>query len=190
VVEHSFDPTLDIEQPFGQIVNEHPFECRRRFAVTPLLENVPMAAVIELRTGQALADERAGQPTSARTGGPRLQVIHGGRSPVARRMRRTFLVRRALVAGAAVIAVWLLVQVVAAAFAPIGVDAPAAAAPGAIHLVEQGDTLWALAEAVAPQADPRDVVDQIIELNQGGSAVIPGGQLRAGEEIRLPVGDA
>jgi hypothetical protein len=26
VVEHSFDPTLDIEQPFGQIEDEHPFE--------------------------------------------------------------------------------------------------------------------------------------------------------------------
>ena len=104
-------------------------------------------------------------------------------------MRRTFLVRRALVAGAAVIAVWLVVQVVAAAFAPIGVDAPCGGGSRGVHLVQQGDTLWALAEAVAPQADPRDVVDQIIELNQGGSAVTPGGQLRAGEELRLPVSD-
>lgn len=148
-----------------------------------------MAAVIELRTGQALADERGDGPTSSHSGGPRLQVIHGGRSPVARRMRRTFLLRRALVAGAAVLAVWLVVQLVSVAFAPLGAEAPVVAAPGGVHLVQQGDTLWALAEAVAPESDPRDVVDQIIELNRGGVAVAPGGQLRAGEELRLPVSD-
>ena len=44
------------------------------------------------------------------------------------------------------------------------------------------------AEAVAPESDPRDVVEQIIDMNRGGPAVTPAGQLRAGEELRLPVG--
>lgn len=146
-----------------------------------------MAAVIELRTGQALADERhVGSRTSV--DGPRLRVIHGGRSPLARQMRRTFLVRRALVVVAAVLVVWLVAQVVGAAFAPTGSGAAPLASPGQTHLVQPGDTLWGLAAAVDPQADPRDVVDDIIELNRGGAAVSPGGQLRAGEELRLPVG--
>lgn len=143
-----------------------------------------MAAVIQLRTGQALTEER----TTGAPAGPRLRVIHGGRSPVARQLRRTFLVRRAVVAVAALFALWLVVQVVGAAFAPSGAAAAPSTAPSAVHVVESGDTLWALAEAVAPESDPRDVVEQIIDMNRGGPAVTPAGQLRAGEELRLPVG--
>ena len=79
-------------------------------------------------------------------------------------------------------------QVVGAAFAPSGAAAAPSTAPSAVHVVESGDTLWALAEAVAPESDPRDVVEQIIDMNRGGPAVTPAGQLRAGEELRLPVG--
>jgi hypothetical protein len=146
-----------------------------------------MAAVIELRTGQALADEqlRSHRPAAP---APQLRVIHGGRSPVARQMRRTFLIRRLFVAVVAVLAVWMLAQVVGAAFAPLGSSTATPSPLGSVHVVEQGDTLWGLAAAVDPQADPRDVVDDIIDLNQGSAAVSADGGLRAGEELRLPAG--
>lgn len=146
-----------------------------------------MAAVIELRTGRALSDERlvAG---SARPVPPRLRVIHGGRSPHARRMRRTYLVRRVAAVSVVVVAVWVVVQLAGAAFSPAGAGSTTVSAPAAVHRVEQGDTLWALAEAVDPDADPRDVVDRILRMNEGGAAVTPDGRLLVGEHLRLPVG--
>lgn len=42
--------------------------------------------------------------------------------------------------------------------------------------VHAGESLWSLAEDLAPTADPRDVVDAIVSLNQLGSAVLEPGQ--------------
>lgn len=47
--------------------------------------------------------------------------------------------------------------------------------------VLSGDSLWSIAQAVAPQHDPRDVVDAITRLNQ-----IQGGVLAVGEELDIP----
>jgi hypothetical protein len=146
-----------------------------------------MAAVIELRTGQALADEHLDRPTSVPTR-PGLRLIQGGRSAPARRMRWVFLARRALVLVVALATLWLLAQVVGAALTPIGLSDGPVTQLGAVHQVESGDTLWGLASSVAPESDPRDVVDQIIQMNEGGAAISAGGQLRAGEVLRLPVG--
>lgn len=146
-----------------------------------------MAAVIELRTGRALADERRTPPSAP--AGPRLRVIHGGRSETARRLRRTFLLRRLAVAVAALAVVWLAAQVVGAAFSPIGATGAAPAPLGEVYRVQPGDTLWALATQVDPGADPRDVVDRIVEMNEQSAAVAPSGELRAGEQLRLPVAD-
>jgi hypothetical protein len=55
-------------------------------------------------------------------------------------------------------------------------DAPAAALE--YVSIAPGQSLWQLAEQVAPQADPREVVADIVSLNQLGSAdVQPGQQL-------------
>ncbi|GAA3665755.1 LysM peptidoglycan-binding domain-containing protein [Microbacterium marinilacus] len=47
--------------------------------------------------------------------------------------------------------------------------------------VMPGGTLWAIAEDVAPTADPRDVVDAIIALNQ-----LSGSSVDAGQQIAIP----
>jgi hypothetical protein len=63
-------------------------------------------------------------------------------------------------------------------------NAPAKAADSAADLsltptvtvtVQPGESLWAIAEAVAPERDPRDVVADIIQLNNLEAArVVPG----------------
>jgi LysM repeat protein len=48
--------------------------------------------------------------------------------------------------------------------------------------VQSGDTLWSIAERVAgPQADPRPLVQQLIDVNNLSSALIT-----PGERLRLP----
>jgi hypothetical protein len=47
--------------------------------------------------------------------------------------------------------------------------------------VSHGDSLWSIAEAVAPQADPRDVVDAIVRLN-----ALDGVTLQAGQSLAIP----
>ncbi len=42
--------------------------------------------------------------------------------------------------------------------------------------VQSGQSLWGIAEKVAPSADPRDVIADIISLNQLQSAVVTPGQ--------------
>jgi hypothetical protein len=66
-------------------------------------------------------------------------------------------------------------------------NAPAKAAESASELsltptvsvtVQPGESLWAIAGAVAPERDPRDVVADIVQLNNLDAArVIPGQQL-------------
>lgn len=45
--------------------------------------------------------------------------------------------------------------------------------------VGEGDSLWAIAAEVAPNEDPRDVVDKIAELNQLGSSLVDVGDVLA-----------
>ncbi len=47
--------------------------------------------------------------------------------------------------------------------------------------VEQGDTLWSVARRVAPQRDPRDVVEQLRRLNHLTTA-----RLQVGQQLLLP----
>ena len=42
--------------------------------------------------------------------------------------------------------------------------------------VQSGESLWQLAETIAPNADPRDVIADIVSLNQLGSTDIEPGQ--------------
>jgi LysM repeat protein len=47
--------------------------------------------------------------------------------------------------------------------------------------VESGDSLWTIAATIAPEADPRDVIADVMSLNQlESSTVVPG------QEIALP----
>lgn len=68
--------------------------------------------------------------------------------------------------------------------APRAVTAPAVAESAAYPAwtVQSGDTLWSIARAVVPQADPRAVVLQLQVLND----LAPGHVLQIGEVLQLP----
>jgi LysM repeat protein len=44
-----------------------------------------------------------------------------------------------------------------------------------------GDSLWSIAEEVAPTADPRDVIGDITRLN-----MLDGGAIQVGDELAIP----
>jgi len=48
--------------------------------------------------------------------------------------------------------------------------------------VASGQSLWDVAETIAPSADPRDVIDSIVRLNQLESA-----DVFAGQQLAIPV---
>ena len=70
--------------------------------------------------------------------------------------------------------------------ATAALDAPGEVAPAAVpgasqapvYVVRAGDTLWSIARAVRPGADPRPIVDAL-------SARVPGGVLQPGERLDL-----
>jgi hypothetical protein len=102
--------------------------------------------------------------TPAATGAPktRLHLTRRGRFVV------TTLAAIPLVAGAAV-------------FAINGGGAAASAGGDAgghfsYQVVQSGDSLWSIAERVAPDSDPRDVVARIVSLNQLSTSMVTPGQ--------------
>lgn len=62
-------------------------------------------------------------------------------------------------------------------------EAPAGGSAGEVHVVEEGDTLWAIARGlVGPEGDPRPVVHELREANDLG----PGFTLLPGVRLVLP----
>jgi Tfp pilus assembly protein FimV len=61
-------------------------------------------------------------------------------------------------------------------------DAGAPAGTFETVTVAAGESLWAVAQDVAPEADPRDVVAAIIRLNGLGSA-----EVSAGQRLAIPL---
>ena len=88
--------------------------------------------------------------------------------------------RRLLVLGA----VLVLAALVIAAVSALQAEPPSfGAEPAATvtYVVEPGDTVWSIAAALVPDADPRPLVDEIVEAN-GGARLDVGQRL----ELRLP----
>jgi LysM repeat protein len=65
------------------------------------------------------------------------------------------------------------------------VASQAASSAGVQHArtvtVAPGESLWALAERIAPHADPRLVVDRIIQINH-----LAGARILAGQQLVVP----
>jgi len=112
---------------------------------------------------------------ASHTAAPRGTVAHRAVAP-ARRLRLTRRGRAVLV---------LLPAVLALSSAFVGMSAPFAQADPAASsrtvVVRTGDTLWAIAERVAPARDPRDVVAALERANHLAGAVV-----LAGSRLEVP----
>jgi LysM domain len=130
--------------------------------------------------------------------GPRIESRprHGGRTPArplpdrATRWRRRRLA--ALVAGTLlVLGLVGVIQFVGPLLGSSGGASPATASSGAsppvageVYVVQPGDTLWTVAAAVAPDRDPRPVVDRLRDANDIGGA----GALDVGDRLVIDLG--
>ena len=114
-------------------------------------------------TGSYRAHDRG---TTPKTAAPRLRLTQRGRSLLV-----------AVVAAPLVIAAMI--------FALNGGEATASLGgpdvPFQYVTVSSGETLWQLAGQLAPTADPREVIEQIVQLNQLASA-----DVFAGQELAIP----
>lgn len=124
---------------------------------------------IELRQASAFAPSVLSAPSRVR---PR----------TATRLRLTVRGRRVIAAVAALPAVIALAfAIVSGGGALASSDGNAPAGTFEQVTVLPGDTLWSLAEEVAPGVDPREVVDDIMRLN-----ALPSGALEVGQTLYLP----
>jgi LysM domain len=93
--------------------------------------------------------------------------------PTRIRRRRLVALLAAVVLIAAVVTTWrALLGAVSSVepSSPLPVDAPpSSAAVGETYVVQPGDTLWSIAASVAPDSDPRPVVDALRAVNGGPS---------------------
>lgn len=149
-----------------------------------------MAAIIDIQTGSRLSRTSASH-VSATPGSATLRVIHGGRSPEGIRMRRVYIFRRCLVAAVAlllVVAGALVVKAVVGGLGSgVGADSGALVDGSGTYLVQSGDTLWAVANEVAPDRDPRDVIDRIVDANGvNGAPFDVNVPLLPGQELIIP----
>ncbi|WP_165966823.1 LysM domain-containing protein [Actinomadura sp. 7K507] len=104
---------------------------------------------------------------------------HSDRIPI-RLTRRGRVVLVLFAATVTLVSLWLTVG--PGALAGGGESHHAGAAPARTVVVEPGDTLWGIAVDADPGADPRVVVQRILDLNSmGGDPTV-----RPGQELRLP----
>ncbi len=98
------------------------------------------------------------------------------------RLRLTTRGRRVLATLAALPAVVALSAAVSSGGSALATrDAGAPAGSFETITVAPGDTLWSIAEEIAPASDPRDVVDAVVRLN-----ALDGVTLVAGESLAIP----
>ena len=118
----------------------------------------------------------AGLPARASTRSRRTQPVRpASPRPVAGSVRLTR--RGRLVATLVLLAGFLAGSVLlAGGLASAGTE-PGAAATAQRVTVAPGDTLWSIAERQAPDADPRDTVADILELNHLTSSAVEAGSV-------------
>ncbi len=100
----------------------------------------------------------------------------------ATRLRLTARGRRVLLAVAALpLAIGIGFAALSGGSAAASGEGAGAAASFESVTVMPGDTLWSIAEEIAPAADPREVIGEISRLN-----MLAGGALQIGDELAIP----
>lgn len=124
-----------------------------------------------------LGEHRSARPTE-RSGSRRAR-----RRPIRLTRRGRLVVLSVLMVAVAVTSALLTVLVTgrAGAAVPHVAGSSSSATPRSSVLVRPGDTLWAIAGRIAPNADPRVVIDRILAANPTAKRV-----LVPGERLVLP----
>ncbi|WP_139417403.1 LysM peptidoglycan-binding domain-containing protein [Agromyces laixinhei] len=80
------------------------------------------------------------------------------------------------------IVIWAFVIVLGSGGAAADIDGAGAAVSFEYVTVGHGDSLWGIAETVDPNADVREVIDEIIRLNG-----LDGAMVEPGQRLALPI---
>ena len=111
------------------------------------------------------------------------RIREASRVPAPTRLRLT---RRGRVVfttlGAVPLVAWAFVAVLGAGGAAADAGSDLGARTFEYVTVHQGDSLWAIAESIAPDDDPRAVIDEIVRLNGLDDVIVEPGQ-----RLALPV---
>lgn len=118
----------------------------------------------------------ASVPAQRRAEAPAAAVPHPRPDGQVRLTRRGRLVVTLLLL-AVVTAAFVVFSSWSSASGEVGVDVPTR-----VHVVSDGDTLWAIASEIAEPGEIREVVHQIEKLNS-----LPGPSLVEGQELAIPV---
>ena len=113
----------------------------------------------------------AARPVPMACRGSAAPSMHGGR-----------LTRRGRLVMSAAWVVLVIVGVLGVVRPWVAAEGPGEVSDQATVRIVPGDTLWDVAGRVAPEADRREVVTAIVELNDLSSA----GDIRPGDRLRLP----
>ena len=86
-------------------------------------------------------------------------------------MHRTYVRRRVIVIGASLALVATTGGSIARAF---GAGEPARLASTRTYVVREGDTLWSIVSRVAPDRDPRDLIEVVLANDPDAETLVPG----------------
>lgn len=141
----------------------------------------------EVRGHLRLVPPVAGHPTAAELRARAAHPAGRGLPPRPPRPAPLRLTPRGRHALRALVVVLMLVVMAAAglglARGARAADGPAPVVVVSYHVVLPGETLWGIAQQVAPRDDPRDTVARIAEFNSLQSTAV-----RAGQRLALPPG--
>jgi hypothetical protein len=101
-----------------------------------------------------------------------IRAVAAGRAPSRRRVRRATYVRRRLSVVGLAVGLVLVTAQAGAALGGSSPDAPGRAPTVASTVVGPGDSLWSVAERLAPGDDPRPVVDALREARHGDPLLV------------------
>ncbi|MHA7281294.1 LysM peptidoglycan-binding domain-containing protein [Arthrobacter sp. MDT2-2] len=132
-------------------------------------------SVTSLRSASGLMQSAPVQPDASRTSTQR----SAGHALTLTRRGRLLLVGLPIALGVAAL---ILLGAFLTSQARAGESAPASSSTVEVS-VAAGETLWDLAVQYAPERDPRDVVAEMVELNDLHTSLV-----RAGQSIAVPAG--
>jgi hypothetical protein len=170
------------ETAHDQSARHQPARDHTRPGAAVHVTTAPSPAVRHHTRPSVAARGTAASPQADRTRAVRGQAPHGNAAPAPLRLTRR---GRIVIAAAAALVVALLSLLVTGQAWATGHSAPPRGADRSLGqvVVLPGQSLWSVAQSADPNADPRLVMQQIVELNG-----LTGDTLQSGQRLWVPRG--